>query len=51
MTPSNRCIVVGITGSPEEFRERCFESGMDDVVGKPLLLNTLKQCLQKFRLL
>jgi CheY-like chemotaxis protein len=46
-----RCIVIGITGSPEEFRDRCFESGMDDVVGKPLLLNPLKQCLQKFRLL
>ncbi|MES2603784.1 MAG: response regulator, partial [Pseudomonadota bacterium] len=44
-------IVIGITGSPEEFRERCFECGMDDVIGKPLLMNTLKSSLQKFRLL
>ncbi|HTQ99832.1 MAG TPA: response regulator [Candidatus Acidoferrum sp.] len=41
-------IVVGITGSPEELRNRCFESGMDHVIGKPLLLNTLRGTLQKF---
>ncbi len=45
------CIVIGITGSPEEFRSRCYECGMDHVIGKPLLLNTLRESLQKFGLL
>jgi hypothetical protein len=48
---NSHCIVIGITGSPEEFRQRCFDCGMDHVIGKPLLLNTLRDSLHKFGML
>ena len=41
-------IVIGITGSPEEWRNRCIESGMNHVLGKPLLLNSLRSTLTSF---
>jgi CheY-like chemotaxis protein len=40
--------IVAITGSPDEYREQCREAGMNEVLGKPLLLKTLKQTLARF---
>jgi CheY-like chemotaxis protein len=48
---NSHAVIIAITGSPEEFRTKCFQCGMDDVIGKPLLLNTLKRNLEKFNLL
>jgi CheY-like chemotaxis protein len=44
--PSAR--IIAITGSPEEYRAECIKAGMNDVLGKPLLLKSLKQALEKF---
>jgi CheY-like chemotaxis protein len=45
-TPAAR--IIAITGSPEEYRAECIKAGMNDVLGKPLLLKSLKQALEKF---
>lgn len=43
----SRTRVIAITGSPEEYERRCLAAGMDQVLGKPLLLETLRQTLQQ----
>jgi CheY-like chemotaxis protein len=45
-TPPAR--IIAITGSPEEYRAECIKAGMNDVLGKPLLLKALKQAVEKF---
>jgi CheY-like chemotaxis protein len=40
-------LIIAVTGSPEEFRDQCTEAGMDDIIGKPLMLRTLRATLQK----
>jgi CheY-like chemotaxis protein len=40
-------LIIAVTGSPEEFRERCRAAGMDDILAKPLLLQSLNQILVK----
>ncbi len=40
-------LIIAVTGSPEEYQERCRAAGMDDVLGKPLLLQSLNQMLVK----
>jgi CheY-like chemotaxis protein len=42
-------LIIAVTGSPEEFRERCRAAGMDDILAKPLLLQSLNQILVKHR--
>jgi PAS domain S-box-containing protein len=44
---AERCQIIAITGSPEEYRQQCEAAGMDEVLGKPLLLNTLKDCIAR----
>lgn len=42
-----RSCVIAITGSPEEYQQECLAAGMDAVLGKPLLLNTLKDSIRQ----
>ena len=44
-------LIIGVTGSPEEFQDKCRAAGMDDILGKPLLLQSLNQILVKHRAL
>lgn len=44
---NDRSLIIAVTGSPEEFRDQCMEAGMDDIIGKPLMLRTLRATLQK----
>lgn len=37
--------IIAITGSPEEYRVECIKAGMNEVLGKPLLLKALKQAV------
>lgn len=41
----HRTRMVAITGAPEQYRQECEESGIDSVLGKPLLLATLSRTL------
>lgn len=45
----NPTLIIAITGSPEEYKSQCQAAGMDDIVGKPLLLNTLSSTLSRHR--
>lgn len=45
----SHCSLVAVTGSPEEYRAQCLAAGMDEVLGKPLLLNTLQECIARRR--
>lgn len=38
--------IIAITGLPEEYRVECIKAGMNDVLGKPLLLKALKQAVE-----
>jgi PAS domain S-box-containing protein len=38
--------IIAITGSPEEYRVECIKAGMNEVLGKPLLLKALKQAVE-----
>jgi PAS domain S-box-containing protein len=38
-------LIIAVTGSPEEYSERCFEAGMNDIMGKPVLLSLLNRTL------
>ena len=40
-------VIIAVTGSPEEFKDKCRAAGMDDILGKPLLLQSLNQMLVK----
>ena len=40
-------LIIAVTGSPEEFKDRCKAAGMNDILGKPLLLQSLSQMLVK----
>jgi PAS domain S-box-containing protein len=40
-------LIIAVTGSPEEFKDKCKAAGMDDILGKPLLLQSLNQMLVK----
>lgn len=46
----HRTIVVATTGSPNEYRDRCFQAGMDDILAKPLLIEDLQTILDKYRI-
>ncbi len=46
---TQRSCIVAITGSPEEYEAQCLAAGMDVVLGKPLLLNSLKETLARQR--
>lgn len=48
-TVMKRSCIVAITGSPEEYEAQCLAAGMDVVLGKPLLLNALKETLARQR--
>lgn len=37
--------IIAITGAPEDYRVECIKAGMNEVLGKPLLLKALKQAL------
>ncbi|HHQ4883896.1 TPA: ATP-binding protein [Aeromonas veronii] len=47
-----RLLIIAMTANvmPEQA-ERCFAAGMDDLLGKPVLLDGLRQMLQKWRIL
>ncbi|WP_421272537.1 ATP-binding protein [Aeromonas veronii] len=47
-----RQLIIAMTANvlPEQA-ERCFAAGMDDLLGKPVLLETLRQMLQKWQIL
>lgn len=47
-----RQLIIAMTANvlPEQA-ERCSAAGMDDLLGKPVLLDTLRQMLQKWRIL
>ncbi|MFE8710278.1 ATP-binding protein [Aeromonas allosaccharophila] len=47
-----RSLIIAMTANvlPEQA-ERCFAAGMDDLLGKPVLLDGLRQMLQKWRIL
>ncbi|HHQ4571629.1 TPA: ATP-binding protein [Aeromonas veronii] len=47
-----RLLIIAMTANvlPEQA-ERCFAAGMDDLLGKPVLLDVLRQMLQKWRIL
>ncbi|MFE8730901.1 response regulator, partial [Aeromonas hydrophila] len=47
-----RLLIIAMTANvlPEQ-RERCFAAGMDDLLGKPVLLAGLRQMLQKWHIL
>lgn len=47
-----RQLIIAMTANvlPEQA-QRCFAAGMDDLLGKPVLLDTLRQMLQKWRIL
>ena len=38
--------IIAITGSPEEYRVECIKAGMNEVLGKPLLLKALKKAVE-----
>ncbi|MES2604912.1 MAG: response regulator [Pseudomonadota bacterium] len=38
-------LIIAVTGSPEEYSERCFESGMNDIMAKPILMSLLNKTL------
>lgn len=46
---TERCRIIAITGSPEEYHPECLAAGMDEVLGKPLLINTLRECIARHR--
>lgn len=46
---SRPTLIIAITGSPEEYISKCQASGMNDIVGKPLMLKTLSQTLERHR--
>ncbi|HEY0961873.1 MAG TPA: response regulator [Pseudomonadales bacterium] len=37
--------IIAITGAPEDYRVECIKAGMNEVLGKPLLLKALKQAI------
>ncbi|MCS0540562.1 transporter substrate-binding domain-containing protein [Aeromonas veronii] len=47
-----RQLIIAMTANvlPEQA-QRCFAAGMDDLLGKPVLLDVLRQMLQKWRIL
>ncbi len=47
-----RLLIIAMTANvlPEQA-QRCFAAGMDDLLGKPVLLDVLRQMLQKWRIL
>lgn len=47
-----RLLIIAMTANvlPEQA-ERCFAAGMDDLLGKPVLLDGLRQMLLKWRIL
>ncbi|PXV57927.1 UNVERIFIED_ORG: amino acid-binding domain sensor hybrid histidine kinase [Aeromonas veronii] len=47
-----RLLIIAMTANvlPEQA-QRCSAAGMDDLLGKPVLLDTLRQMLQKWRIL
>jgi CheY-like chemotaxis protein len=47
-----RLLIIAMTANvlPEQA-ERCFAAGMDDLLGKPVLLDGLRQMLQKWQIL
>jgi PAS domain S-box-containing protein len=45
---SKPTIIIAVTGSPEEYSERCLESGMNDLIGKPVLLSGLVKTLGRY---
>lgn len=38
--------IIAITGAPEDYRVECIKAGMNEVLGKPLLLKALKQAIE-----
>jgi len=46
---NNKTLIIAITGAPEEYKDQCFEAGMDDIIGKPMLLNDLRKVLHKHK--
>ncbi|WP_323904156.1 ATP-binding protein [Aeromonas hydrophila] len=47
-----RLLIIAMTANvlPEQA-ERCFAAGMDDLLGKPVLLDALRQMLQKWQIM
>ncbi|HTQ98447.1 MAG TPA: response regulator [Candidatus Acidoferrum sp.] len=41
-------LIIAVTGSPEEYSEKCLESGMNDLLGKPILLSSLSKTLGRY---
>ncbi len=41
-------LIIAVTGSPEEYSERCLESGMNDILGKPVLIRNLVKTLARY---
>jgi len=40
-------LIIAVTGAPEENSERCLESGMNDIISKPILLSKLSKILKR----
>jgi CheY-like chemotaxis protein len=47
--PASETVIVGLTAhAPDEYRERAFEAGMDDYLTKPITLELLGECLERW---
>jgi PAS domain S-box-containing protein len=41
-------VIIAVTGSPNEYGERCQEVGMNDMIAKPVLLSLLSRVLRRY---
>lgn len=41
-------LIIAVTGSPEEYSERCLDAGMNDLIGKPILIRALTRVLARY---
>ena len=46
--PAKPTLIIAVTGSPDEYSESCLESGMNELLAKPVLLRVLVKTLERY---